>query len=786
MFFGDEQTIVGLPCLTFWGTIMRRLWVSTNQFTSSWGCRFIGFLFAITLCSCGGEVYDAAHQKGDGDLELKIVLESRIPRENVGQVEVTQIDEDPLVDHVHVYVYDGDTELSKGGPWNWADGSGTVEKIQAGSARDIVILVNDVNRNVLYRGFVSGIDIIAGQTTQVGTVRCTNFVPTLFSPTDGATVISNAFANQWAAISGVEDYNIVISLNDDLSDPLDDIIVSRASYRRLRLAASTTFFWSVAAVDAYGHQSLGSNTWQFMTADAINEIPIANMTSPSNNDIFTLGDVIVFTGAAEDVEDDQLTGNHLAWTSDLDGQIGIGETFSSRDLSEGVHRITLTATDSDGAPDSVAVRITVEGSGAPIANAGPDQRVPVGSTVRLDGSASRDPNGDLLSYTWSLSELPEGSDASLSNRHDLRPTLVVDLPGSYVISLVVNDGTQDSEANSVIVTAGGTGSIIDSYDFEGGIGAWYADNGIWEIGAPTFGPNNSKSGSNCAATVLSGDYPNDTNSQLVSPSIDLPSLNAGEEIHLRFWQWFQFDNHDLGNVRISYQVSPGVWSDWSAVDTYEGASGIWSHCRVDLSAYAGNRVRIGFELGQGGVGGVASGWYLDDVVIETRSTVSVAPNDDYAYGYEVGLDDWSAHNGSWEVGMPTSGPPGAHSGDNVAGTVLAGDYPNDTNSQLVSPTLELPAIQAGGEIQLRFWHWFILDNHDSAYARVSQQSSPGVWGEWTILQSFSGTSGVWTVAMIDLTAYANQSIRIGFQLGQGGVGGVAAGWFIDDVLVQID
>jgi hypothetical protein len=59
------------------------------------------------------------------------------------------------------------------------------------------------------------------------------------------------------------------------------------------------------------------------------------------------GDPVTFTGAASDPEDGPLTGGSLVWVSNVDGQIGTGETFMTSSLSEGQHAVTLTATDSE-------------------------------------------------------------------------------------------------------------------------------------------------------------------------------------------------------------------------------------------------------------------------------------------------------------------------------------------------------------------------------------------------------------------------------------------------------
>ncbi|AFT69651.1 Putative lipoprotein [Alloalcanivorax dieselolei B5] len=90
----------------------------------------------------------------------------------------------------------------------------------------------------------------------------------------------------------------------------------------------------------------------------------------------------------------------------------------------------------------------------PIANAGPDQTVEMGTTVTLDGTQSSSPtDGATLSYTWSLASKPVGSTAALSDEAGAQPTFVTDLPGTYEADLVVNDGTADSGHDAVIITA---------------------------------------------------------------------------------------------------------------------------------------------------------------------------------------------------------------------------------------------------------------------------------------------------------------------------------------------
>jgi hypothetical protein len=89
---------------------------------------------------------------------------------------------------------------------------------------------------------------------------------------------------------------------------------------------------------------------------------------------------------------------------------------------------------------------------APVANAGTAQRVFIGDTVTLNGSASSDANGDSLTYLWSLTAKPNESKADLSSTIVGNPTFIADLIGDYNLSLIVNDGKISSAASLVTVT----------------------------------------------------------------------------------------------------------------------------------------------------------------------------------------------------------------------------------------------------------------------------------------------------------------------------------------------
>ncbi len=145
-------------------------------------------------------------------------------------------------------------------------------------------------------------------------------------------------------------------------------------------------------------------------------------------------------------------------------------------------------------------------------------------------------------------------------------------------------------------------------NFEGSSG-WSAENGVWEVGVPSSGPGESHDGIQCAGTVLGGDYYNDTDSRLIVPyqfpweqGIELPNVVGDEELHLRFWQWFNYypynwsDSQDWGQVEISTYDEASGWSAWQSLGTHtQDYGGYWSQKSVDLTAYAGQKVRIAFN-----------------------------------------------------------------------------------------------------------------------------------------------------------------------------------------------
>ena len=130
-------------------------------------------------------------------------------------------------------------------------------------------------------------------------------------------------------------------------------------------------------------------------------------------------------------------------------------------LVEGVYNFQLTVTDKAGATATATVQVTVNAAVAPpppankppVANAGGDQTVAEGINLKLDGSASYDPDGTIVQYSWL--QLSGKGGVTISNANSATPTLYGLTTGTFVFQLTVTDnqGAKATDKATIQVTA---------------------------------------------------------------------------------------------------------------------------------------------------------------------------------------------------------------------------------------------------------------------------------------------------------------------------------------------
>jgi len=89
---------------------------------------------------------------------------------------------------------------------------------------------------------------------------------------------------------------------------------------------------------------------------------------------------------------------------------------------------------------------------APIAEAGRSSKT--SGSIQLDGTASFDPEGQTLTYSWRIVNTPHGTSASLTNANTATPTFNPGGNGKYIIELIVSDGEESSLPDYVRVYTG--------------------------------------------------------------------------------------------------------------------------------------------------------------------------------------------------------------------------------------------------------------------------------------------------------------------------------------------
>ncbi len=103
----------------------------------------------------------------------------------------------------------------------------------------------------------------------------------------------------------------------------------------------------------------------------------------------------------------------------------------------------------------------------PEADAGPNQVIELGETVILDGSNSSDPDADVLTFQWSITQAPQNSLLELEDSSSEIISFEPDKQGEYIVSLIVNDGINDSAQDDVSITVNLSDDTNTKYIFAG-------------------------------------------------------------------------------------------------------------------------------------------------------------------------------------------------------------------------------------------------------------------------------------------------------------------------------
>ena len=182
-----------------------------------------------------------------------------------------------------------------------------------------------------------------------------------------------------------------------------------------------------------------------------NEDPVANAGTDQNVE---LGSTVTLDGTDSfDLdEEDQLA---FEWTASPENPAQVLFNAQNRVISfiptlPGTYQFTLIVSDGKdfSSPDTITIIVRGDDNIAPVADAGPPidgSRIPT-NTVDLDGLASFDPDGDPITFLWTVTNQDAAvavDDAAASVTFFVAP-----VSGTYVVTLTVSDG--QSSASEVV------------------------------------------------------------------------------------------------------------------------------------------------------------------------------------------------------------------------------------------------------------------------------------------------------------------------------------------------
>jgi len=140
-------------------------------------------------------------------------------------------------------------------------------------------------------------------------------------------------------------------------------------------------------------------------------------------------------------------GRYVFYSADGSLLYVISEVDSTANLAQPWHVITYAAA------TMLPVTGPAPGNTRPVASAGADMMLQQGTKGTVSGQASFDPDGDPLTYTWSLAAAPPDSNAAtIDNPNQATTGFTPDVPGFYTLKLTVSDGQASHSATLTVLS----------------------------------------------------------------------------------------------------------------------------------------------------------------------------------------------------------------------------------------------------------------------------------------------------------------------------------------------
>jgi hypothetical protein len=322
--------------------------------------------------------------------------------------------------------------------------------------------MNSGLRSGFIQSILAGLVILAGLLSIIGTGQNTSLIKTTVCPgthqyvRTGSLVSLDGRCSDFNDLANDDDYiyfhwkivsrpaNSTADYVTDESSLLAGFVADVDGDYEIELSTG------ISSSDAYFDSNVNKSTFT-VTASTTNARPVAEAGAYQE---VAIGDTVQLHGSGTDADDDSLA---YSWSFLPDSPIAVlssGSTASPSFVADQSGDYTLDLVVNDGIVDSLSDAVLIRSRDAnmtlPVAVAGADQYITVGSQVDLDGGNSYSAWGKPLTYRWRMISRPydlfagTGSEARISDETAAQTSFVADKAGAYMVRLVVNDGANNS------------------------------------------------------------------------------------------------------------------------------------------------------------------------------------------------------------------------------------------------------------------------------------------------------------------------------------------------------
>ncbi len=183
--------------------------------------------------------------------------------------------------------------------------------------------------------------------------------------------------------------------------------------------------------------------------------------------------------------------------------------------------------------------------------------------------------------------------------------------------------------------------VVYAEGFESGLGAWTA-TGLWNLESSTDPCAASVApfaeGTQCAwyGTDATCNYETGTANSGTLLQNDWVQLPTAPSISLHFWMWIQseycfadsyYNQYDVFSVVITREGGGSITQQQCASTNVVSTTLPWHERQIDITAYAGSRVKIQFAFGTGDqLSNGYRGWFVDNVRILAEPSSRICPS----------------------------------------------------------------------------------------------------------------------------------------------------------------